>query len=328
MSDVARTLSAVMESAEQTLRAGQSFSAQVWPTGFEPLDTYVGGGLRAGELTLIGGPQGLGKTTFALQIARNIAEGGKQAYFLCYEHTEQHLLERLIALEAATIGGPDGISLARVREGLSIATSLGGGLAERLTGVGHGMDAVASLATFSDRLTLVRGAATVDLDAVRALAVRAAADEAVLFVDYLQKVGVSTDHQGEEERVAMVVEALKDLALEHSIPVVAIVAADLDGLRERRTRLHHLRGSSALAYEADVILMLNDKFAVVARHHLVYDAPNADRFHHYMIVTIEKNRSGLDNIDLQFRKEFTHSRFDPTGSAVVEQLIDERIYLE
>ena len=32
-----------------------------------------------------------------------------------------------------------------------------------------------------------------------------------------------------------------------------------------------MRGSSALAYEADVVLVLNNKFDIVARHHLTYD---------------------------------------------------------
>lgn len=329
VSDAARSLGEVLASANDALQSGRGWSAAVWPTGFDPLDTYVGGGLRAGELTLIGGPQGLGKTTFVLQMARNIAAAGKSAYFLCYEHTEQHLLERLIALEAAAIGGPDGITLARVRHVLSqTEEASGSNLAERLAGVGHGSEAVQSLGSFSDRLVLVTSAADVDLDGVRALAARAAGDGAVLFVDYLQKIHVGGEPQAEHERVSLVVEALKDLALEHGIAVVAIVAADSEGLRERRTRLHHLRGSSSLAYEADVVLMMNDKFSIVARHHLVYDSPNADRFRDYVILTIEKNRSGLDNIDLQFRKEYAHSRLDPAGSVVREQLVDERVYVE
>jgi replicative DNA helicase len=38
-----------------------------------------------------------------------------------------------------------------------------------------------------------------------------------------------------------------------------------------------MRGAAALAYEADVVLLLNEKFDVVARHHLVYDLGNIDR---------------------------------------------------
>ena len=59
-------------------------------------------GLRAGELLLIGGAQGTGKTTMALQMARNVASGGQaNVLYICFEHEEQYLLNRLIAMESA-----------------------------------------------------------------------------------------------------------------------------------------------------------------------------------------------------------------------------------
>ena len=72
------------------------------PLGFTPLDKTIGGGLRAGELLLIGGAQGTGKTTMALQMARNVASGGQaNVLYICFEHDEQYLLNRLIAMESA-----------------------------------------------------------------------------------------------------------------------------------------------------------------------------------------------------------------------------------
>ena len=111
--------------------------------------------------------------------------------------------------------------------------------------------------------------------------------------------------------------------------MLAVVAADKAGLAQLgRLRIYHLRGSSALAYEADVVLMVNDKYDVVARHHLVYDVGNAERFRAHVVLTIEKNRSGLDKIDLEFRKVFEQGRFDTDGNIVAEQLMDERVYTE
>ena len=79
-----------------------------WPTtspiplGMAPLDRMLGGGLRPGELMLIGGAQGTGKTTMALQMARNVAASG-QAYVLYvnFEHDDADMLNRLIAMESA-----------------------------------------------------------------------------------------------------------------------------------------------------------------------------------------------------------------------------------
>ena len=100
----------------------------------------------------------------------------------------------------------------------------------------------------------------------------------------------------EEERVTIVVERLKDLALDLGVPVLAIVAADKGSLvAGKRMRVHDLRGSSALAYEADVVLILNDKYDIVAKHHLVYHLGNAERFRHWVVMSIEKNRNGVDH---------------------------------
>ena len=54
--------------------------------------------------------------------------------------------------------------------------------------------------------------------------------------------------------------------------MLAVVASDKEGIASgRRMRVHHLRVRRSLAYEADVVLVINDKFDVVARHHLVFD---------------------------------------------------------
>ena len=69
-----------------------------------------------------------------------------------------------------------------------------------------------------------------------------------------------------------VAEGLKELALHGNIAVLAIAAADREGLGTPRLRLHHLRGSTSLAYEADLAILLNDKHRIVSKMHLTYDA--------------------------------------------------------
>jgi len=74
--------------------------------------------------------------------------------------------------------------------------------------------------------------------------------------------------------------------------------------------------------------MLNDKYDIVARHHLLYDAGNADRFRQYVILSLEKNRSGMDRIDMQLRKRFDQARYETDALAVDEQLLDDRVFTE
>jgi hypothetical protein len=92
----------VLVDLNDKVASGRVGEYQPVPLGFTPLDKTIGTGLRAGELLLIGGAQGTGKTTMALQMARNIASGGQaNVLYLCFEHDELYLLNRLIAAESA-----------------------------------------------------------------------------------------------------------------------------------------------------------------------------------------------------------------------------------
>ena len=109
---------------------------------------------------------------------------------------------------------------------------------------------------------------------------------------------------------------------------IAVAAADKASLGAgRRMRIHDLRGSSALAYESDIVLILSEKVDIVARDHLIYDLGNAQRFSDWCVVTVEKNRHGRAGVELEFHKDFTHGRFHTDGQEVKERLIDERVFV-
>jgi replicative DNA helicase len=123
-----------------------------------------------------------------------------------------------------------------------------------------------------------------------------------------------------------VVNGLKDIALSRGRGGVSIVAADKEGLKAKRLRNHHLRGSSAINYEADIILILNEKYNIVAKVNIEFNPYQAQRFRDWVVLTVEKNRSGQHNVDLEFEKHFEYSCFDPTAGHVQEKLIEERLY--
>lgn len=329
-----RALDEVLDAADTKLRRGESAAGRAWATGFDPLDSYLSGGVRSGELVLVGGPQGFGKTTWVLQALRNMVAGGACGIYFSYEHDEYTVLERLLALEAGLLYGPEAVGMRRIRAALEAVDGRGEQtLDERLADTAGGREALQLVRDYSSRLFFARAnGSTTDLREIaqRAQSVMDGMGQApVVVVDYLQKVPVPDGPDAEEERITLVAEGLKDLALRLQIPIVAIVAAEREGLvAGKRLRVHNLRGSSALAYEPDVILLMNDKFDVVARHHLVFDIGNAERFKSWAVMTIEKNRSGLDKIDLEFLKHFEQGRFDTKGQVVSEQLVDERVFVE
>lgn len=331
MDDNLRTIGATLASAEARLTSGRHAAERLWPTGFGDLDPLIGGGLRSGGLVLLAGPHGLGKTTFAVQVCRNVVRTGRPVVYFSYEHEAEDLFQKLLAMEAGEVDASSRARLTEIRdafEGDQVST-----LEERLRVVPGAVQALANVRTYAELLYVHRSTGSrTDLAAIRKH-IEAVRDEAgvmpMVVVDYLQKVLVPDGPAEEMERTTTIVEGLKDLAIDIGAPVLAIVAADKEALQTgTRMRMRHLRGSSALAYEADVVLVLNNKVDIVARHHLMYDLGNTERFREWAILGIEKNRFGRDGVELEYKKRFDQGRFESEGRPVSEQLIDDRVFLD
>jgi replicative DNA helicase len=326
----------VLTNLNERIASGQIDEFQPIATGFVPLDKTIGGGLRPGELLLIGGAQGAGKTTMALQMARNAAASGQATVlYVCFEHEEEYLIQRLIAMESALAHLPQKSGAVKIQDVKkevlgSYTASAEAGTRAKLGSNPRLRPSLERIARYGSNLFLLRGTATGStVDNLRALVNQHRGDDErrlVLVVDYLQKVPVIPEPSDEAEKVTRIVGGLKDIALSAGIPVVAIVAADREGLKAKRLRNHHLRGSSAINYESDIILILNDKYNIVAKVNIEFNPYQAQRYRDWVIVTVEKNRGGQDNVDLEYEKLFEYSCFDPTGRATAEKLIEERLY--
>ncbi|MCZ7525587.1 MAG: DnaB helicase C-terminal domain-containing protein [Acidimicrobiia bacterium] len=323
-----RTAAALLDEVATGRIDGERARLTPLPTGFDPLDKVLGGGLRAQDLAVLGGRPGVGKTVAALQWARHLAQQGHTAIYVCYEHSELTLLGRLLALELGTLARPDEVpALDRLRA-LARDLVLGAPTLGELAATPLGEEAYGRLAAYAERLWLVRASgATTGPRELEVLVDRHARDGTVLFVDYLQKVAVSPDVP-DDERVTRVAETLKELAMSRSVAVVGIAAADRPGLTSRRLRLHQLRGSAGLAHEADVVIVLNEKWGAVAKAHLSFNPVRAETFRHFVVFSIEKNRDGPAPMDLEFRKDFESYRFEPAGGFVGETLVDDVLFEE
>jgi replicative DNA helicase len=294
-------------------------------TGFRPLDEVLSGGVRPGEVLLVGGKPGVGKTIACLQWARAMARQGVVSIYLCYEHDPVTLLARLLACELGEVALAAGRHLdlgieelqARLRDVAAGILTLREALdSDPLLG-----EAERRFVEYADRLVLFQGSGVrTNVPSIGDALSRYTGEPIALFVDYVQKVPVVPEVATESERVSRVIESLKELALEQNIVVVAVAAADQDGLTARRLHLHHFRGSTALAYEADAIVVLNEKLAVVSRAHAAYAPTRVDEFRRQVVFSVEKNRSGAADVDLEFTKDFTHYRFDPQGTWVGDRL--------
>ena len=69
--------------------------------------------------------------------------------------------------------------------------------------------------------------------------------------------------------------------------------------------------------------MLNEKLSVVSRAHLTSSPTRAKEFHRHVVFSVEKNRNGCSDINLEFEKDSGHYRFHPRGRWVADRLWSE-----
>lgn len=289
-------------------------------TGYEPLDAALDGGLHTGDLILVGGLPGIGKTVATLQWARNIASNGLPVVYACYEHDEASLFSRLLLSEVGDLAQSSGDSTSsEVRRAALDAGSNPTAFNDIVRGSLVLRAAKARMQSYGDDLMLCSASPSdLDIPALDQLLKDRGGDTAVLFVDHLQKVSsASGSHTVDEIAVE-----LKSMAMRHGIAVVGVVGAASGALGMRRLRLQHLQEADGLGYEADLLIMLNDKITAVSKRHTAFDTVLADDYRSQVVFSIEKNRNGPSGINLEYRKDFAHYRFDPVGAVLEESLVD------
>jgi len=326
----------VIDEFEAMARTGQRSQFRPLATGFIPLDEILNGGLRPGELMVIGGPYGVGKTILALQMARNavLSDPHAKAIYICYEHDRTHLLSRLICLESAerdTNGGSDSLTLRKLGK-LTYSPIEASGLISLLRRDRRYVDMLRTIDSYADRLILARAGGTHTLQDIQRWVEdlqTPGTSQILVAVDYLQKIAFKHDrYMDEDELTTQLSHGLKELALAQGVPVVAIAAADRPSLKGQRMRFADLRGSSALQYEADVGLVLNNKYDIVSREHLIYNLSDAEAMRNWLVMTVEKNRAGRNTVDMEYALDGAHFRLMPEGAFVRERLIDGKAVLE
>ena len=328
------TLAQVMDEVERRAVDGDVARFLPLATGFEPLDEVLNGGLRPGELLVIGGSFGVGKTIWGVQVARNAVRSDEDtvAVYVCYEHDRTHLMSRLMCLESAEQGyGQDALTLRQLAK-MAFDTTDGGGLISRLRRMGRYDALVETVDSYANRLVLVKASGDLStLDRIQEWVQEVAAagpQRLLLVVDYLQKIPVNwSTLQPETEITTHLTQGLKELAMSLGIRVIAIAASDRPGLKAKRMRLADLRGSSAVQYEADIGLILNNKFAIISREHLVYNQAKGEAMRNWVVMSVEKNRAGRNAVDMEFALDAAHFRIVSTGSFVRERLVDEKVVL-
>ena len=211
-----------------------------YTTGFTDLDKMITG-LNKSDLVIVGARPAMGKTSLALNMARNTAMMGKRkVLFFSLEMTKEQLAQRVLSTEAR-------VESTKMRSGnitadewarLATATAL-------LSNCELYFDDTSNM-TVPEMKSRVRRLR--DVDAV--------------FVDYLQLMKSGSRSENRVQEVSEITRNLKLMAKDLNIPVV--VLAQLARTTEARGKSHKpqlsdLRESGSIEQDADIVLMLYRK---------------------------------------------------------------------
>lgn len=251
------------------------------PSGFKDLDELTSG-FQPGDLIIIGGRPGMGKTAFALNIAQHVGvELGEPVAFFSLEMSKEQIAVRLLSSIAM-------VNASALRKGF-----IGKRDWERLT------DAALKL---SEAPIYIDDSSQMSVLEVRAKARRLRLEKgrlALIIIDYLQLLRSRTAYEVREQEISEISRSLKALAKELKVPVVALsqLNRSVEKSGDKRPTLANLRESGAIEQDADVIIFLyRDE---------VYNKKNTENRGKAEVIVAKQRNGPTDTVYLTFLKEYT-----------------------
>lgn len=209
-------------------------------TGFSDLDRLLGGGLRPGQMIVIAGRPGMGKSTVAMDIARNAAIARKLTVAVfSLEMATMELFDRIVSAEA------------RIPHHVLVSGNLGEDDWTRSTRAADPMSK-APLWLHCRKATIRQ-----IQNKCATLKAREGALDLVV-IDYLGLVPVDRRYGSREQEVASVSTAIKGMAMDLEVPVIAVHQLNRESEKrtDRRPQLSDLRDSGSVEQDADVVIFV------------------------------------------------------------------------
>ena len=247
-------------------------------TGFKDLDSKLGG-LHPSDLIIAAGRPGMGKTSFATNIAYNaarayraatgddgrpVAEDGAVVAFFSLEMSSEQLATRILAEET-------GVSSDRIRRG-DIRR--------------EDFDRFAAANAELQKLRLyIDDTPAISVAALRTRARRLKRQQGLglIVVDYLQLMRPSSSNRGHDSRVQEVSEitrGLKAIAKELDVPVLALsqLSRQVEQREDKRPQLADLRESGSIEQDADVVMFIYREEYYISREPSRHENESQEKF--------------------------------------------------
>ena len=258
------------------------------PTGYTELDKYTSGWQKS-DLVIIAGRPAMGKTSFALSLAKNIAVDYRiPIAFFSLEMSNDQLVQRLISNTCSVPGQKLLNGQLSQDEWERFDKNIG-----KLHGAPIYVDDTAGLSVFELR--------------TKARRLHREKGVQIIMIDYLQLMNANGMRFGSrQEEVSTISRSLKGLAKELNIPILALSqlnrgVENREGNEGKRPQLSDLRESGAIEQDADMVLFVHRP-----EYYRIYQDEKGNDMHGVAQVLIAKHRKGgTGDVNLKFRGEFT-----------------------
>ncbi|MCX7988472.1 MAG: replicative DNA helicase [Thermodesulfovibrio sp.] len=251
------------------------------PSGFKDLDELTSG-FQPGDLIIIGGRPGMGKTAFSLNIAQHVGvELGEPVAFFSLEMSKEQIAMRLLSSLAM-------VNASALRKGFISKRDW-----ERLTD---------SAVKLSEAPIYVDDSSQMSVLEIRAKARRLKMEKgklSLIIIDYLQLMRSRTAYDRREQEISEISRSLKAMAKELKVPVIALsqLNRSVEKTTDRRPTLANLRESGAIEQDADVIIFLyRDE---------VYNKKNTANKGKAEVIVAKQRNGPTDTINLTFLSDYT-----------------------
>ena len=206
-------------------------------TGIFDMDKLTDG-LHPGELTVIGARPGVGKTTYALQIAENIARKQKKVAYVSLEMSDIQLINKILARNTR-------LNSRQLRNGNLEQ--------EDIDKISIAIGELSEL-----EFTILTNTYTVQQIEIEARRLKNQDKLDLLVIDYLQLVKNVGNFRSREQEVSDISRTLKMMSLELNIPIIALCQLNRNASRSEPT-LADIRESGAIEQDADNVIFLYNR---------------------------------------------------------------------
>ncbi len=258
------------------------------PSGLRELDRLTGG-FFPGQLIVIGGRPGMGKTALAVRLAANMAQVGRKVAFFSFEMSENEIGQRLLSMAS-------GVSLLDIRTGSLTEDDF-----KALPKV---LEKVSRLPVYVNDDGGLRPSE--GFSALRRLRAERGGIDAV-FIDYLQLMDMGGRAENRTQEISKMTRQIKLMAVEFRVPVFLMsqLSRKTESRDNPRPVLADLRGSGSIEQDADVVFF---PYRPIVYSHDPEDEGKAD-------IIIGKQRNGPAGAEIPMYFEARTANFTEPAMA-------------